>query len=217
VGEMVAATRGRGGETGVAVWRGDGVAVWGRWWLRHSGRRGLQLVLLFLTVRAAPPTAGAVFIGRRCSSVGTSPYLLPFSRWFTGRRLASPPLPLGAPSPVYCSPTTHRVDACHASFAGRRESTPVCALLPVDDARPHPQSARTVSLGAVFVHWRRAARSARDSLTVVWNAHCVTLFRAGFGKLLRSKTVRLQQPSAHAKKGRMHVGPAAGCGRGLTH
>jgi hypothetical protein len=149
---MVAATRRRGGETGVAVWQGDGVAVWGRWWRQHSGRRGLQLVFLFLTVRAAPPAAGAVFIGRRCSSVGTSPYLLPFSRWFTGRRLASPPLPLGALSLVYCSPTTHRVDACRASFAGRRESTPVCALLPADDARPHLQSARTVSFGAVFVH-----------------------------------------------------------------
>jgi hypothetical protein len=119
VGEMVAATRGR---------RGEGVAGrWGRW---HWGDGGVTCRETGTTVhcrrcslprrRCPRPRRESCSSCRRCRLHGGSlrrRYISsppPFSQWFTGRRLTSPPLPLGALSPVYCStPPLPRVGSTH--------------------------------------------------------------------------------------------------------
>jgi hypothetical protein len=112
VGEMVAATRGR---------RGEGVVGrWGRW---HWGDGGVTCRETGTTIhcrRCSLPRLQSCSSCRRCRLHGGSlrrRYISsppPFSQWFTGRRLTSPPLPLGALSSVYCStPPLPRVGSTH--------------------------------------------------------------------------------------------------------
>jgi hypothetical protein len=122
VEEMVAAGRGRWG------------SHVGRWWRWHRGRREPRLI----TVSAFPrrwcprPHHRSCSSRRRCrlrrlrySNTGTSPHLVPFSRWLTGHRLASPPplsaLASSATAPLL--PATHRLKP----FEGRRENTLISA------------------------------------------------------------------------------------------
>jgi hypothetical protein len=89
-------------------WGEMGAAASGRWWQWHGGRQGPWLIADGASLphhRCARPHHRSCSSRRWChlrrrrySEAGTSPHLVPFSRWLTGRQLASRPPPLDAPA-----------------------------------------------------------------------------------------------------------------------
>jgi hypothetical protein len=102
------------GETGTASWGEMGATAWERWWRWHEGRQGPWIVAVraSLPLRRCPRSRHQScsshrqcrLCRRRYSGVVTSPHLVLFSRWLTGRRLTSPApldaLVLGATTPL---------------------------------------------------------------------------------------------------------------------